>query len=197
MVRTNSNFLELGFQLPPFEMLNANSDNNENFNSYNLDNRHLLLMFICAHCPFVKYVEKQISILSKDIESMVQIIAISSNDILTHPADSPDNLKKQAQLQGWSFPYLYDSNQNFAKELKAACTPDFYLFSNKGDSNFSLYYHGQLDSSRPSNNISINGEDLRLAIKKLNQNDSYPRNQIPSLGCNIKWTPGKEPNWFK
>ena len=196
MVRTNSMFLELGFQLPNFELLNANSSNNENFNFNQLDNRHLLLMFICAHCPYVKYIENQISILSKDIETSVQTIAISSNDILTHPLDSPANLKKQAALQKWSFPYLYDSNQNFAKALKAACTPDFYLFSNKGDSKFFLYYHGQIDGSRPSNNIPISGKDLRSAIKNMNQNHSYPAKQIPSLGCNIKWSPGKEPNWY-
>ncbi len=197
MVRTKSMLLELGFQLPNFEMLNTNSYNNEKFNSDSLDNRHLLLMFICAHCPFVKYVENQISTLSKDIETSVQTIAISSNDIYTHPSDSPANLKKQAQLQGWSFPYLYDANQNFAKALKAACTPDFYLFSNKGNGKFVLYYHGQLDGSRPSNNVPISGEDMRVAIQNLNQDDSYPSNQISSLGCNIKWTPGKEPSWFK
>ena len=197
MVRTNSMLLELGFQLPNFEMLNANSSNNENFNFYSLDKRHLLLMFICAHCPFVKYLESYISFLSKDIESSVQTIAISSNDILTHPSDSPANLRKQAQVHGWSFPYLFDENQSFAKALKAACTPDFYLFSNKGNGKFILYYHGQLDGSRPGNDIPISGKDLHYAIKKLNQDHSYPLNQIPSLGCNIKWTPGKEPSWFK
>ena len=196
MVRTNSMLLELGFQLPYFDMLDANSPKNENYNSNQLDKRNLLLMFICAHCPYVKYIETQISALSKDIEKSVQTIAISSNDILTHPSDSPENLKKQADLQGWSFPYLYDSNQNFARALKAACTPDFYLFSNKNNGNFLLYYHGQLDSSRPGNKIPISGVDLRSAIKKLNQNASYPSNQNPSLGCNIKWTPGKEPSWF-
>jgi len=197
MVRTNSMLLELGFQLPSFEMLNANSSNNEYFNSQNLDNRHLLVMFICAHCPFVKYIENQISKLSKEIDKTVQTVAISSNDIVTHPSDSPENLKLQAQLQGWSFPYLYDKNQNFAKALKAACTPDFYLFSNGGEGIFSLYYHGQLDDSRPGNDISISGKDLRSAIRNLNQDNSYPSNQMPSLGCNIKWTPGKEPSWFK
>ena len=178
-------------------MLNVNSSNNTKFNFNELDERHLLLMFICAHCPFVKFIENQISVLISDIENSVQTIAISSNDVTTHPSDSPANLKKQAQLQRWKFPYLYDANQNFAKALKAACTPDFYLFSNKGDGSFELYYHGQLDSSRPSNNIPISGEDIRSAIKDLNQNLPYPSRQIPSLGCNIKWTPGKEPNWFK
>jgi len=93
MVRTNSMVLELGFQLPNFQMLNANSPNNQYFNSHNLDNRHLLLMFICAHCPFVKYIENQIFTLSKEIENTVQTVAISSNDIVTHPSDSPKNLR--------------------------------------------------------------------------------------------------------
>ena len=115
MVRTNSMVLELGFQLPNFEMLNANASKNEYFNSHNLDNRHLLLMFICAHCPFVKYIENQIFTLSKEIENTVQTVAISSNDIVTHPSDSPKNLRLQAQTQGWSFPYLYDEKQNASK----------------------------------------------------------------------------------
>jgi len=130
-------------------------------------------------------------------ENTVQKVSISSNDIVTHPLDSPRNLRLQAQIQGWSFPYLFDENQNFAKKLKAACTPDFYLFSNEGDGNFLLYYHGQLDDSRPGNNIPLSGNDLRSAVEDLNQDNSYPSNQIPSLGCNIKWTPGKEPSWFK
>ena len=156
MVKTNSTFLELGFELPYFEMYNANSSNDENYNFKKLDNRHLLIIFMCAHCPFVKHVEKQISILSKDVNSLVQTIAVSSNDIETYPSDSPMNLRKQAQDQGWTFPYLYDSDQSFANKLMAACTPDFYLFNNKGNDKFSLYYHGQLDESRPSNNISRN-----------------------------------------
>ena len=197
MVKTNSMILELGFRLPYFEMLNVNSSNDQYFNSHNLDKRHLLLMFICAHCPFVKYIENHISILSSDIGDKVQTIAISSNDIVTHPSDSPKHLRNQAQLKGWSFPYLYDESQVLAKDLKAACTPDFYLFSNDGDRKFSLFYHGQLDSSRPSNDIPITGKDLRAAVNDLNKNSDYPKSQIPSLGCNIKWTPGKEPDWFK
>lgn len=197
MVKTNSTFLELGFELPYFEMYNANSSNDENYNFKKLDNRHLLIIFMCAHCPFVKHVEKQISILSKDVNSLVQTIAVSSNDIETYPSDSPMNLRKQAQDQGWTFPYLYDSDQSFANKLMAACTPDFYLFNNKGNDKFSLYYHGQLDESRPSNNISTTGSDLLSAIQSLKRNDDYPSPQLPSLGCNIKWIPGKEPKWFK
>ena len=196
MVKTNSTFLELGTQLPFFEMINVNSSSQENYNLSKLDKRHLLLMFICAHCPFVKYIENHISSFSSEIEDKVQTIAISSNDIVTHPGDSPENLRNQAKLLGWSFPYLYDKSQAFAKELKAACTPDFYLFSNVGNRKFSLFYHGQLDNSRPSNGIPITFEDLRAAVKDLTQNGDYPSPQKPSLGCNIKWILGKEPEWF-
>ena len=196
MVKTNSLDIEIGTSLPNFDLINANSLNNEKFSFSDLDDRHLFLMFICAHCPFVKHVEKQITELYMDFQENVQIIAISSNDINTHPADSPENLRNQAKKNNWHFPYLFDEDQSFAKTLKAACTPDFYIFSNKGNSNFSLFYHGQLDDSRPSNNIPVTGVDLRAAVKALDDGSTYNRQQIPSLGCNIKWTPGKEPDWF-
>ena len=196
MVKTNSNFVEMGTILPSFELININSIKKDNFKLSNLDERHLLIMFICAHCPFVKYLEKKISKLTKEIEDKVQSIAISSNDISTHPGDSPMNLKRQAELNGWTFPYLFDNDQIFAKQLKAACTPDFYLFTNLGNLRFSLFYHGQFDESRPSNDISVTGEDLFAAVKALEKNKEYQNPQIPSLGCNIKWTPGREPEWF-
>ena len=154
-------------------------------------------MFICAHCPFVKYIESYISQLTKQIENKVQTVAISSNDISTHPEDSPEFLKKQANLNSWNFPYLFDRDQKFAKQLKAACTPDFYLFENKGNNNFILFYHGQLDESRPTNNVPIDGKDLKEAVNALGKDKVYKATQVPSLGCNIKWTPGKEPEWFK
>lgn len=196
MVRTSSNFIPLGSSLCEFEMLNTNSIPMGKYNFSCLDERHLLIMFICAHCPFVKYLESAISTFTKEIELSVQTIAISSNDIKNYPEDSPENLKNQAILNGWNFPYLYDEDQSFAKSLRAACTPDFYLFSNSGRKNFSLFYHGQIDSSRPSNDIPINCEDLLRAVNHLNQNKEYSLTQLPSLGCNIKWQPGNEPSWF-
>ena len=197
MVKTNSMFIELGTLLPTSVMLNVNLKEFKNFDFSQLDRRHLFIMFICAHCPFVKHVEAHISKLIKDIENDVQTIAISSNSIITHPEDSPDNLKRQAEINGWDFPYLFDEDQNFAKKLKAACTPDFYLFTNKGSGNFSLFYHGQLDNSRPSNDIPVTGDDLISAVKSMVGERDYQSKQIPSLGCNIKWHPGNEPEWFK
>ena len=197
MVKTNSMFIELGTLLPNSEMLNINLKEPKNFDFSQLDERHLFIMFICAHCPFVKHVEKHFAKLIKDIENDIQTIAISSNDIKTYPEDSPENLKKQAEINRWIFPYLFDKDQSFAKKLKAACTPDFYLFSNKGNGNFSLFYHGQLDNSRPSNNVPVTGQDLILAAKAMVAEKDYPAKQLPSLGCNIKWSPGNEPEWFK
>ncbi len=198
MVKTNSVFLNLGTNLPKSQMINVNSHTSEIFDFAALDEKkHLLIMFICAHCPFVKFVEKEISKINYDFKDNVQTIAISSNDIETHPSDSPENLRIQAEENGWKFPYLFDKDQSFAKNLKAACTPDFYLFSQKSEQNFTLFYHGQLDSSRPSNDIPTDGNDLRLAIKALINSQIYSQDQIPSLGCNIKWTPGAEPDWFK
>ena len=197
MVKTNSMFIELGTSLPNYEMLNVNLSEAQYFDFSKLDGRHLFIMFICAHCPFVKHIEKHIAKLVDDFGNVIQTVAISSNDIKTHPGDSPDNLKKQAEINGWTFPYLYDETQDFAKRLKAACTPDFYLFANQGNSDFSLFYHGQLDNSRPSNNVPVTGVDLISAIKAMSEEKVYQAKQIPSLGCNIKWTPGNEPYWFK
>ena len=196
MVKTNSMFIKLGTSLPHAEMLNVNLNEYKKFDFSNLDERHLLIMFICAHCPFVKYVEPEISKMNEEILDTVQIIAVSSNDIDKYPSDSPENLNIQAKNNGWKFPYLYDKDQSFAKNLKAACTPDFYLFSNLGNKQFSLFYHGQLDDSRPSNEIPLSGKDLRSAIKALQNNQNYPEQQLPSLGCNIKWKYGNEPAWF-
>ena len=195
MVKTHSSYLPLGTKLPQFEMLNVNSEKMETFNFSSLKDRDLLIIFMCAHCPFVKYVENEISKITLEIQDHVQTIAVSSNDVLNYPDDSPVNLRNQAIKNKWYFPYLYDQDQSFAKKLKAACTPDFYLFLNT-DKEFSLFYHGQLDSSRPSNDIPHSGKDLLMAINAIEKDKIPPSPQLPSLGCNIKWKVGEEPNWF-
>ncbi len=195
MVKTQSLAVPLGTRLPEFQMLNVNSDKDETFNFSYLDKRHLLIMFLCAHCPFVKYVENEILRLSKEIKDYIQIIAVSSNDALNYPNDSPINLKNQVKKNNWNFPYLYDEDQSFAKKLKAACTPDFYLFSNSSK-DYSLFYHGQLDSSRPSNDIPLTSKDLLSAIEAIKTAKIFSHPQQPSIGCNIKWKVGSEPSWF-
>ena len=124
------------------------------------------------------------------------MIAISSNSLITHPQDGPIYLAKQAKENGWKFPYLFDENQSFAKALKAACTPDFFLFAPSPDGVQKLFYRGQFDKSRPGNNLPVNGSDIRKGIDAILQSKPIPLDQKPSIGCNIKWHPGKEPYWF-
>src|SRR5215475_1246800 len=136
----------------------------------------LLVMFICTHCPYVKHVEQGLAALGRDYEHRgLAIVAISSNDAATHPADSPEGLKKQAETQGFVFPYLYDESQSVARVYQAACTPDFFLF----DSEFKLAYRGQFDSSRPGNGVPVTGEDLRGAIDLLLAGKPVPAEQKP------------------
>jgi len=204
MSRTSSTMLPLGTVLPSFELDLVQGTNLSNYydkdlksiNSKMLLKRPLLLMVICAHCPFVKHIEKGISKLDEDYGEMIQIIAISSNSLITHPQDGPENLAKQANQQGWTFPYLFDSDQGLAKALKAACTPDFFLFCPSPEGEHKLRYRGQLDNSRPGNKIPCTAEDLRCALDLVLEGKVVDFEQKPSIGCNIKWHPGKEPSWF-
>ena len=141
-------------------------------------------MFICNHCPFVIHVNSEIVKIANDFKSEdFKVIAISSNDILNYPQDSPKFMKKIANEQGYSFPYLYDHDQSVAINYDAACTPDFYIFDEKKE----LVYRGQLDDSRPGNNIKVTGKDIRDALNSLLSGKQVNPNQKPSIGCNIKW----------
>jgi peroxiredoxin len=152
-----------------------------------------IVMFICNHCPFVKHVADQLAALGRDVMPMgVGVVAISSNDVSTHPADSPEQMVHEAEDRGYPFPYLYDESQEVAKDYHAACTPDFFLF----DAGKKLVYRGQLDASRPGNDIPVTGADLRAAIDAVLAGRPVATEQRPSLGCNIKWKPGNEPAYF-
>lgn len=143
-----------------------------------------LIMFICNHCPFVKHVNPELVRLAGDYQDRgVGFIAISSNDVENYPEDHPDKMKETAALEGYPFPYLYDASQEVARDYQAACTPDFYLFG----PDLKLRYRGQLDSSRPGNEVPVTGEDLRRALDCLLDGRPVPPEQKPSLGCNIKW----------
>ena len=145
-----------------------------------------LVMFICAHCPYVKHVEKEIANLALDYaDENLGMIAISANYVGSYPDDAPEKLKEQAERLGFRFPYLYDESQDVARAYGAACTPDFFLF----DADLKLAYRGQLDGSRPGNKVPTNGKDLRFAIDSLLAGRIPPEDQKPSLGCNIKWKP--------
>jgi hypothetical protein len=164
----------------------------------------LLVLFLCAHCPFVKHVEAEITRLQNDFLSTgadgrprLQILAISSNSVQTHPQDGPDGLRQQAEQHGWRFPYLFDGDQQIARAFRAACTPDPYLFAPVAGGTWELVYRGQLDASRPGNDRPLDGADLRAALAALEAGATPAAEQIPAIGCNIKWHPGAEPEWAR
>jgi len=152
-----------------------------------------VVMFICNHCPYVKHVEDGLTAFGRDYEARdVAIVAISANDAETHPDDAPEKLAATAKSRGWRFTYLHDQAQSVAQRYTAACTPDFFLF----DGQRKLVYRGQFDSSRPSSGVPVTGADLRAALEALLAGKPVPREQKPSLGCNIKWRAGNEPAYF-
>jgi peroxiredoxin len=183
MAATESAMLELGTQAPHFSLKDVVDGKTHTTQSL-AGPKGLLVMFICAHCPFVKHVEQQLAKIGADYKgSGVGIAAISSNDVVNYPADSPENLAKQAKTVGFTFPYLYDETQAVARAYDAKCTPDFFLFYSAGK----LVYRGQLDASRPGNNIPVSGKDLRAALDALVAGKPISGDQWPSIGCNIKW----------
>lgn len=160
----------------------------------------LLVLFLCAHCPFVKHVEQEISRLQADGAGpprRLQILAISSNSEQTHPQDGADGLRAQAAHHGWTFPYLLDGDQELARAFRAACTPDPYLFAPAAEGSLRLVYRGQLDDSRPGQGRAPDGRDLRAALAALEAGGVPAEDQRPAIGCNIKWHPGSEPEWAR
>ncbi len=204
MVKTLSRMLPLGTELPKFDLeVVQNTIFSKNFgseikfisNSF-FKEKPLLVMIICAHCPFVKHIEVQISTLSLEYKDKIDFVAVSSNSTVSHPQDSPEFLSEQSNLNNWNFPYLFDSDQLLAISLQAACTPEFYLFSPDKGNRQILKYRGQLDESSPGNNIPSTGIAVRNAIDKLLKGETISEIQKPSIGCNIKWHPGSTPEWF-
>lgn len=180
---TPSAMLPLGTTAPDFELLDAISGKNYSLNELKSD-KATVIMFICNHCPFVKYVNEQLVQLANDyIPKGVSFIAISSNDVANYPDDSPENMKLTAYKLGYPFTYLYDETQEVAKAYDAVCTPDFFVF----DGNLKLAYRGQLDDARPSLDIPVSGKDIRAALDNLLSWKPVDQNQKPSIGCNIKW----------
>ncbi|WP_017304900.1 thioredoxin family protein [Spirulina subsalsa] len=192
MVRTASTMLPLGTAAPDFQLLDVVSGNQISLASF-AKKKALLVMFICRHCPFVKHIQEELARLGKDYQdSALGLVAINSNDVANYPDDAPDRLKDMAQTLEFTFPMGYDETQEVAKAYTAACTPDFFLF----DGDRKLVYRGQLDDSRPGNDLPVNGKDLRAAIDALLADQPLPPDQKPSIGCNIKWKPGNEPPYF-
>ena len=192
MAATESRMLELGTKAPAFRLPDAFGKIHELKDADAA--RALLVMFICNHCPFVKHVRKELSKIGKDFAKRnVAIFAINSNDPETHPGDDAAAMRKEVQDWDYTFPYLIDLDQGVAKAYEAACTPDFFVF----DAARRLVYRGQLDASRPSNDVPVTGRDLRAAIEATLDGRPPSEKQTPSIGCNIKWKPGNEPGWYQ
>ena len=188
MAAVESQMLELGTRAPDFALPDADG----NVHSLAGPARAYLVMFICNHCPFVKHVRAELARLGRDYaDRSVAIYAINSNDITTHPTDGPDYMRREAEEQGYVFPYVLDADQSVAKAYRAACTPDFYVF----DADRLLVYRGQLDGSRPSNDIPVDGRDVRAALDAVLEGRDVSATQVPSIGCNIKWARGNEPDY--
>ena len=183
MVLTPTTQIPLGFDAPDFTLPDTISGKDLSLHDLASD-KGTVIMFICNHCPYVKHVIKGIVELSNDyIPKGISFIAISSNDVENYPDDSPGKMKENAQRLGFRFPYLYDESQEVAKAYFSACTPDFSIF----DGNLKCIYRGQLDDSRPGNNIPVTGKDIRKALDALLDGKEISKDQIPSVGCNIKW----------
>ncbi len=183
MSQTPSNMLPLGTIAPNFNLVDTTTNKTLSLEDVK-GKKATLVMFICNHCPFVLHVNSELVKLANDYKnSGVGFVAISSNDVVNYPQDSPELMKEQAAKLGYPFPYLYDETQEIAKAYDATCTPDFFLF----DSELKLVYRGELDDSRPSLNKPVTGNDIRKAISAILKNKEVDKNQIPSVGCNIKW----------
>jgi peroxiredoxin len=191
MVKTSSTMLPLGTVAPDFSLPDTQQRlvSNRDFD----EAPGLLVMFLCNHCPFVKHIRGSLARLTSESGSRgLAIVAISSNDVDAFPEDSLEMMRQEAQEAGFTFPYLYDETQDIAKAYRAACTPDFFLF----DGDRRLIYRGQFDDSRPGNDVPVTGNDLAAAIEALIEKRPVSPQQKPSIGCNIKWKPGNEPEYF-
>lgn len=192
MAKTASTMLDLTTQSPDFHLPDVVTGEMISLATFSLKPA-LLVMFICKHCPYVIHVQAELARLGNEYSAKgVGVVAISANNADKYPDDSPANLKTMALELGFAFPFCHDESQETAKAYTAACTPDFFLFD--GDRN--LVYRGQLDASRPGNDKPVTGSDLRSAIDSVLAGQPVSSQQMPSIGCNIKWKPGNEPSYF-
>ena len=191
MAATPSTMLDLGTTIPAFRLrdINGKAVTSNDFGA----SRGLLVAFICPHCPYVRHVRSEFARLARDVQQRgISVIAINSNDATAFPDDSPEGMRQEASEVGYTFPYLVDDTQEVAKSFRAACTPDFFLFDNQRR----LVYRGQFDDSRPRTQVPVTGKDLMAAIDSLLAGKPVSPDQRPSMGCNIKWLKGGEPDYF-
>ena len=184
MAATPSNMMELGKEAPPFELPDATSGMRDKSLEDLRGDRGTVVVFICNHCPYVIHILERFVQKATQWQPLgIKVVAISSNDISKYPQDSPERMSELGNEWKFVFPYLYDETQDVAREYRAACTPDFYLF----DADVKLVYRGQFDDSRPSNDVAVTGADLDRAVKALIDQKPIDPKQYPSIGCNIKW----------
>lgn len=194
MTRTQSTMADLGTVAADFSLPNTNEAAGREVVS--LADFHgapgLLVVFMCNHCPYVVHIREGLAKFAEEYQAKgLAVVGICANDVTTHAADSPEKMAQEAKALGYTFPYLYDETQAVAKAYRAACTPDFFLY----DADSKLVYRGQFDSSRPGNDVPVTGMDLRAAADAMLAGQSMPPEQIPSMGCNIKWRLGNEPDY--
>ena len=193
MVVTPSTMLELGTKAFDFVLPDVVTEETVSLDTFS-GSKALLVIFLCRHCPYVQHVREELAKLGRDyVGRSLGMVAISANDAVKYPDDRPESLKEMAVELGLNYPLCYDESQSTAKVYTAACTPDFFLY----DQNRKLVYRGQLDDSRPGNNIPVTGRDLRSALDAVLAGDSVSKLQKPSLGCNIKWKTGQEPAYAR
>lgn len=191
MALTPSTMLPLGTPAPHFQLLDT-TGKLVSLTDFK-DAPALVIAFICNHCPYVKHIRAGLAQFARDMQGRgVALVAINSNDAVKYPADSPAKMAEEIREAGYTFPYLYDESQSVAKAYRAACTPDFYVF----DQQRRLAYRGQFDPSRPGNGVPVTGSDLRAAVDEVLKNQPASAKQMPSIGCNIKWRPGNEPDYY-
>lgn len=189
MAQTLSTMLELGTIAPDFDLPDTTG---KRVRRDEHKGQPLLVMFICNHCPFVVHIRHELAQLGRDYQGRIGMVGINSNDVEKYPADGPEAMAREVEQAGYLFPYLFDPTQEVAKAYRAACTPDLYLF----DSEHRLVYRGRLDGARPGNKVPVTGEDLRAALDAVLAGEAVSDEQLPSMGCNIKWKPGNAPAYF-
>jgi peroxiredoxin len=191
MAATPSVMLALGTSAPDFKLPDVVTGETVSLKTFD-GSAGLLVMFISRHCPFVQHIKDELARIGTDYWGKgIGIVAICSNDVINYPDDAPAKLKQMAAELGVGFPFCYDEDQKAARAFSAACTPDFFLFDVKR----TLVYRGQLDDSRPGNGRPVTGRDLRAAMDALQKGGTISADQRPSIGCNIKWKPGNEPDY--
>ena len=192
MVKVPSTMVPLGTPAPDFSLRDPVRDRTVSLSDFG-DAEALLVVFLSNHCPFVKHLADHLAEFAREYAARgLAVVGINANDVEKYPADSPEQMVKEVERRGYSFPYLFDETQEVAKAYGAACTPDFFLF----DGDRRLAYRGQFDDSRPSLDEPVTGADLRGACDIVLAGGKPPADQVPSVGCNIKWRPGNAPDWF-